>query len=834
MTVIRTLLEITAYSAVLLGAILLFRAVFIKHASPAMLYAVWFILIARLLMPVTIGGISLIVLPAQDMAAPVQQAGLPALTGEERESNAFPLTSAIAAESDEFTSLPVQGQAAQTGGDTADAVRNTAWRWNWETVLILLWITGAFVILANTEVTFLRLRKKLSIAAALPDEWHEVAQRIKRELGIRGRVRFVMKADFASPALSASLRPIIVLPMEMMWQEDEAVIEFALRHELTHIKRGDHLVCLLLALLKAVYWFNPVVWIASRMMKMDMETACDSMVTRQMDGELKKQYAATIINMYAKAQPRFVLGMALGHTRQTAERRVRGIFMKRRSRKGAIATALLLSIVMAVACFTTACQPIQETAKISGEDNPPQASAAVKMPSPAQTFVPQPSAVQQPAQSEKTMKVPLAVYKTTGHWTGSYEHEGSILKVKADADIIMPDVDAYSIYNINPLGKITQSMADKMIRLLFGNTQVYEYNGQATQEDLQKQIDKLSGIYQTMQNDTFDFSQYNSNKKDMMDGLKIEISRLKSNMKDASKATAPVPLTGFKTDPMGEEWLRGEADLGEENKAEIIIDNGFNNSRDNGNDAFIVRFDNGGSYVLNVKESLAAPIGNLTIAENDAVRKAEDFLDDLGLTDYQLYSSCVAERSNGYYEISTGKYAYVLTYSRVVDGIAVSPNSTIPMIGTMAYNPEHITFAIDNDGIKQFDWEYKFDIDNAAPKNVNLLPVEKIEDIISKHLFEVNTDYMKHIDDGQGKGFKTKEYIYNLNAIKLEYAKLPDGDLNDYRLVPVWNVYATTDWNYTKTVNGEKVTKISKYNRQMVVLTVNAVDGSVVKSSFRA
>ena len=359
MNVLRALLEITAYSAILFLIIILFRAIAKKHASPAMLYAVWFILIARLLIPVTVGGISLIVIPAQPSAAQSQHPVLPPsaedITEIEQNFDQAPYSPAGEPLPDER----YDAGETETYFAAADSTPSiAAVDFDWVTLLIALWIAGMTLLLLNVVIVFERLNRRLRIAPALPERWQETAQRIKRELGVREDVRFVMLASFASPALSASLRPTVVLPMELVWQEDEAAIEFALRHELMHVKRRDHFVCLLLTLLKAVYWFNPVVWLGSWLMRLDMETACDSMVVKELDDTVKKQYAATIIGMYAKPQPRFVLGMALGHTRRTAERRVRGLFMRSRSRRSTVVAAVMLAAIMLVACFTTACQPV--------------------------------------------------------------------------------------------------------------------------------------------------------------------------------------------------------------------------------------------------------------------------------------------------------------------------------------------------------------------------------------------------------------------------------------------------------------------------------------------
>ena len=64
MSVVQTLLEISTYAAVIFAAILLFRRLLSKRLSPFLKYALWFVLIARLLLPVTLeGGVRLFTTP---------------------------------------------------------------------------------------------------------------------------------------------------------------------------------------------------------------------------------------------------------------------------------------------------------------------------------------------------------------------------------------------------------------------------------------------------------------------------------------------------------------------------------------------------------------------------------------------------------------------------------------------------------------------------------------------------------------------------------------------------------------------------------------------------
>lgn len=445
MTLLRTLLEITVYSAVLLGAVLLFRALLKKHASPALRYAAWFLLIARLLLPVTIGGITLVVLPAQEALAQT-----PAPVQEQLTDNtsAAPYLPPAVNNEPASANVPVVRVDAQAGNAAVITSPGTETEWSWETALIALWICGAVAMWLNTAIASAKLRERLASSLPLPEEWQQQALRIQRELGIHRRVRYVMMEGFASPALNMSFSPTVVIPMELL-SSDEAYIEFALRHELTHVKRGDHLVCLLLTLLKAVYWFNPVVWVAARLMKADMETACDSSVVAPMDGVQKKQYAATIIDMYAQAQPQFVLGLALGSTRQTAERRVRGIYMRSRSARGTKAAAVLMTLVMLFACFTTACQPVTEP----GSDNPTETPVTSETAAPSESASPEFSATPAPDNGDFGASFPDQftdgeVIKTENSYQSKNVHI-TIEKVERDgityyvADIYVKNLDCF-------------------------------------------------------------------------------------------------------------------------------------------------------------------------------------------------------------------------------------------------------------------------------------------------------------------------------------------------------------------------------------------------------
>jgi TonB family protein len=66
-------------------------------------------------------------------------------------------------------------------------------------------------------------------------------------------------------------------------------------HELAHIQRRDWLVQMIAELLRTIYWFNPVIWIACRRLRFESEQACDDAVlNRGLDGP---EYATELIGL---------------------------------------------------------------------------------------------------------------------------------------------------------------------------------------------------------------------------------------------------------------------------------------------------------------------------------------------------------------------------------------------------------------------------------------------------------------------------------------------------------------------------------------------------------
>ncbi len=217
------------------------------------------------------------------------------------------------------------------------------------TLAFRIWIAGVVVCAVSLLVGLIRLRYLASHAGRIRDGiWVEHAAEIARQYGLRPPLLF--QTEHSSLLVTwGLLQPRILLPSgARSWSADR--IRLVLSHELAHAQRADWLVTLGAGLLCAVYWFNPIVWIACRRLRQESEQACDDVVLN--GGVEGAEYAAQLLEIVRELrQERRTWVPALSIARRsTLERRVRAMLdtqVNRRpiTRLAAATTLLALALV---------------------------------------------------------------------------------------------------------------------------------------------------------------------------------------------------------------------------------------------------------------------------------------------------------------------------------------------------------------------------------------------------------------------------------------------------------------------------------------------------------
>ncbi len=416
MKLLNTLFEITIYSAVLFAAVTGFKLAFKNKLSPALHFTLWFLVIARLCIPVTIeSGFHLFTV---EQEKPLVQQQIP-------EASTFdaptPAATREAAPSEALHSeAPAPVQEPLPAADSPKPVFTIASA----DAIIALWIAG----MAFRAARLLFIERSMRRAVAhntLPTDarTRDIYDACCAELGIAHKLPLQSMAGIYSPALTVGPKPMILLPANIADTLTDAQLACALRHELTHYRRRDHLLMLLLRLLTCVYWFNPIVWLMKRELMKDMETACDSAVTARLNGAERREYAMTLLALFSQpCRANSVLGMALSSAEKDAERRVRGVFGAHRSKAPVKILAALLSALLLACCFTTACQPTPSQSPVVNKGGD---------------------------YLEGIEETPFEPYAAEEHADRTAKRNG--IRMQFDADVIIPETDGYAVYEAERL-----------------------------------------------------------------------------------------------------------------------------------------------------------------------------------------------------------------------------------------------------------------------------------------------------------------------------------------------------------------------------------------------
>ena len=190
-----------------------------------------------------------------------------------------------------------------------------------------VWLIGLGVMLLYALVSYLRLRRRVSVSLCVQENIY-------------------LCDAISSPFILGVVKPRIYLPSGL----DEVQRQNVLSHERAHLARHDHWWKPLGFALLAVYWFNPVLWLAYALLCRDIELACDERVIRTMDESAVKTYSTVLL---ACSMPRkAVITCPLAFGEVGVKERVRNALHYKKPAFWVVAASVAVCIVVAV-CFLT-------------------------------------------------------------------------------------------------------------------------------------------------------------------------------------------------------------------------------------------------------------------------------------------------------------------------------------------------------------------------------------------------------------------------------------------------------------------------------------------------
>ncbi len=328
-------LNMTVTGSIVILCVLAAR-VLLKKAPRVFSWALWLVVLFRLLCPVTLTG-------------PVSVLGLvdaPASGGTIRYVEPpvrAPLETIYVGE------LPEQEAAPSVLPEQKPPV-------DWNLIGTRVWVAGLGILLSYGIISYVNLKRKLR-------ESVPVGRGIREADGI------------SSPFV---LGRTIYLPANLNPEERS----YILLHEQLHLRHGDPAVKLLFWLAVCLHWFNPLVWLSFFLCARDMELRCDEAVLGQLGGAIRSDYAQSLLN--CAAGRRFVpapLAFGEGDT----GRRVKFVL---NWRKAKLWIAIPGAVLCAVVLVLTGCNPAGEPESPFGHSyRSQQISASLEHPEAIDTTV---------------------------------------------------------------------------------------------------------------------------------------------------------------------------------------------------------------------------------------------------------------------------------------------------------------------------------------------------------------------------------------------------------------------------------------------------------------
>ena len=209
----------------------------------------------------------------------------------------------------------------------------------WTEIAGWVWLIGLGAMLLYALVSYLRLRRRVSVSLPIQDHIY-------------------LCDAISSPFILGVVKPRIYLPSGL----DEVQRQNVLSHEQAHLARRDHWWKPLGFALLAVYWFNPVLWLAYTLLCRDIELACDERVIRTMDESAVKTYSTVLL---ACSMPRkAVITCPLAFGEVGVKERVKNALHYKKPAFWVVAASVAVCVVVAV-CFLT--NPPRALSKVCGD-----------------------------------------------------------------------------------------------------------------------------------------------------------------------------------------------------------------------------------------------------------------------------------------------------------------------------------------------------------------------------------------------------------------------------------------------------------------------------------
>jgi len=825
MNLVKTILELSAYSSVMIIVILALKAVFKGKISLKIIVVLWMLVLMRLLIPFTFSSPlhldSLIKMSAESTANEPEAAldnseNTHLYEAEEYRFEDTGSTALLSAdESLEVSESEANSIAVQKSFflKTAELMKTIS-LWVY---FAIIWAAGSLIFGLVSLWNFISFNSLVEGCTEAEESTAEAIKELKRQLKIKQDVKAVVCKYVGAPVTFRVFKPVIILPLSLASRISEEKLNMILLHELCHIKRKDMLYNVFWMIAKIIHWFNPLVWVGYNSYLEDIELSCDEMVNSYLDSEQSFVYSQSLIDVirFSRNIGRLPAALSFCEDKSKLRKRVENMLKPQKKLKSAGGISLFLALIMIIACFTTACQPTPQKTIVQNKNDGELEAGIMETAAPNGTS--------QQIESDE----PIIILQDVS------SNASNTVTVDIDAVVVNNQPDKIPVAQIKS-SPYTKEELMHMIEVFFGNTELFTRDW--VKEDyeyfiLQKQYEMNDPEQLQAYADDRGITDLSVAKEQIQD----TIDRAKSNMADApaQRNTAEIePGTGFDLLINTRDGFLGN----------VRSDNIMTAFNDNDN-CYMLRSLNDFEYISpDIKDSEFLYAKQL----------ATDLISEMGI-DHVKYGDAYKAQDVSFTDSGpywNGREYYVFCFDTIIaDSVLdctrniVTPPALVDLSGKDGYEdvPEvqyaemipydRLEVWVEGDKIVQFKHRYPIEVTSIINENVAIaVDYEEAAELAKQFA------YYAFID----KFGNYSEYILEIYKIELSLVRIKEKDTGNDIVVPAWN--------FCGALKG-KINPENEYMQQYadenglviigggvegandVLITVSAIDGSIIDMS---
>lgn len=147
--------------------------------------------------------------------------------------------------------------------------------------IVAIWLAGILFLTFRMLGGYFYMQKiKFQKIISVEKQWLRLLKSIAEKLEISRSVQLFESAIVNFPTIIGYFKPVILMPLGSLAEMPMDQVEMILAHELAHVKRSDYMLNLIQSFLEVLYFFNPAMWIISKIIRNEREYACDDLALR--------------------------------------------------------------------------------------------------------------------------------------------------------------------------------------------------------------------------------------------------------------------------------------------------------------------------------------------------------------------------------------------------------------------------------------------------------------------------------------------------------------------------------------------------------------------------